>query len=241
MKILTFKSRFVPEHLLPELSNLWHLSRVPHHSRYDRMSWTSREFSKAHPEISATAAYKDLDGMLSVWWCPMTNNYVFEHQGKAYTPDGQTELAGQSAAEHNQELSRAEVEWFKREKPSRHFAYVRLDECSICNGIPEKVKRFMTTSTTSTPCCHLYKKPVAVTTWTGEVLGHVVWCGRAYRIPAFGAVRSVRQNLRVRAVNGLIYSAVYYKSSGDYCRMKVISSSKHGQVQGANGAERRTK
>ena len=65
LKVQTFKPRFVPERLLPELSNLWHLSRVPKNARYERMLWTAGEFSKAHPELSSTAVYKDLDAMLS--------------------------------------------------------------------------------------------------------------------------------------------------------------------------------
>lgn len=64
MGVITFKPRFVPEDLLGELSNLWHLSRVPCNTRYERLLWASREFSKAHPEVSSTAAYKDLDCML---------------------------------------------------------------------------------------------------------------------------------------------------------------------------------
>ena len=62
--LITFEPRFVPEHMLAELSNLWHLSKVPHNKRYDRLLWTSREFSKAHPELTSTAVYKDLDAML---------------------------------------------------------------------------------------------------------------------------------------------------------------------------------
>ena len=65
IKVLTFRPRWVPEYLLSELSNLWHLSRVPHGlNRHARMIWASGEFSKAHPEVSATAAYKDLGDML---------------------------------------------------------------------------------------------------------------------------------------------------------------------------------
>jgi hypothetical protein len=63
--VITFKPRFVPERLLGDLSNLWHLSRVPKNTRYERMCWVADEFHKAHPEISTNAAYKDLDGMLS--------------------------------------------------------------------------------------------------------------------------------------------------------------------------------
>lgn len=68
-RVITFKPRFVPEHLLGELSNLWHLSRVPKNTRYERMLWASSEFSKAHPEVSATGAYKDLDAMLEFGGC----------------------------------------------------------------------------------------------------------------------------------------------------------------------------
>jgi hypothetical protein len=69
MKILVFEPRFVPERLLVELSNLWHLSRVPTSTtgghRYDRLVWTAAEFVKEHPELnlSTTAVYKDLDAM----------------------------------------------------------------------------------------------------------------------------------------------------------------------------------
>ena len=63
-QVITFKPRFVPEHMLAELSNLWHLSRVPYNKRYDRLLWTSSEFAKAHPELTSTAVYKDLDAML---------------------------------------------------------------------------------------------------------------------------------------------------------------------------------
>jgi len=69
MKVLTFHPRFVPEPLISDLSNLWHLSRTAcagsDSSRYRRMLWASAEFSKAHPEVSSTGAYKDLDDMLS--------------------------------------------------------------------------------------------------------------------------------------------------------------------------------
>ena len=67
MKIQTFSPRFVASADLDELSQLWHLSRTarPGDSRYARLLWASGEFAKAHPSISATGAYKDLDTMLS--------------------------------------------------------------------------------------------------------------------------------------------------------------------------------
>lgn len=61
--------RFIkPEHAA-ELINLWHLSRVAlsgkDSSRYARMIWTAKEFHKAHPEVSESGAYKDLECQLA--------------------------------------------------------------------------------------------------------------------------------------------------------------------------------
>jgi hypothetical protein len=57
-----FHPHFVPEDLMGELADLWHLSRVPKgNDRYERMLWTSDQFHKKHPEVSSTGAYKDLD------------------------------------------------------------------------------------------------------------------------------------------------------------------------------------
>ena len=56
-----YETRFIKQDLLTELANLWHLSRVPCNSRYDRLIWTSGQFSKAHPEYTSTQAYKELD------------------------------------------------------------------------------------------------------------------------------------------------------------------------------------
>jgi hypothetical protein len=47
-----------------ELSNLFHLANTAlagtSPGRYERRLWASKEFSKAHPEVSSTAAYKEL-------------------------------------------------------------------------------------------------------------------------------------------------------------------------------------
>lgn len=59
--------RFISSHQVPELLNLWHLSRTAlsdkSSSRYDRLKWTAREFSKSHPEVSYGKVYKDLDDL----------------------------------------------------------------------------------------------------------------------------------------------------------------------------------
>ena len=58
-----------------------------------------------------------------------------------------------------------------------------------------------------------------MTTWTGEVLGKIVNY-TPYRCPAFGSM-SRRVAIRVKAINGREYYGTYYKSSGDYCRVKA--------------------
>lgn len=50
---------------IAELINLWHLSKVVHSKKYDRMIYTSREYAKAHPEVSDTWAYKALERQLA--------------------------------------------------------------------------------------------------------------------------------------------------------------------------------
>lgn len=64
-----YRLRFIrPEHA-SELVNLYHLARVSKGTgaaRHERMIWASDAFHKTHPEISATAAYKDLDGILTL-------------------------------------------------------------------------------------------------------------------------------------------------------------------------------
>lgn len=54
------------------------------------------------------------------------------------------------------------------------------------------------------------------TTWTGDKLGRVVF-GREYR-DNFGGRRVP---VRVYGINGLTYTGTYYKSSGDYARVKL--------------------
>lgn len=63
-----YEPRFVTKVQLAELVNLYHLARTAlsgkDDSRYQRMLWASREFHKANPTISETAAYKDLSNGL---------------------------------------------------------------------------------------------------------------------------------------------------------------------------------
>jgi hypothetical protein len=53
------------------------------------------------------------------------------------------------------------------------------------------------------------------TTWTGDRLGHVLF-GREWR-DSFGGRRVP---VTIRAINGLTYHGTYYKSSGDFARIR---------------------
>jgi hypothetical protein len=66
---------------------------------------------------------------------------------------------------------------------------------------------------------YINEKDKLATTWTGEKLGHVYF-GRTYHSPAFGG-HSVRVPVTVRAINGKTYHGTYYKSSGDFARVKI--------------------
>lgn len=71
-----YKTRFIPQGTEQELVELWHLARTAlagkrdssgkhlGSDRHARMVWASGEFAKKH-RVSPTAAYKDLEGLLS--------------------------------------------------------------------------------------------------------------------------------------------------------------------------------
>ncbi len=63
-----------------------------------------------------------------------------------------------------------------------------------------------------------------VTTWVGHVLGQAHF-GRPYKAPGFGRFQ-VRVPVRVRGINGREYAGTYYKSTGDYARVKLIKGGK---------------
>lgn len=60
--------RFIPNtpEARAELVNLFHLARTPvGNDRYERKLWASRAYHGLHPDISQTAVYKDLEGLLA--------------------------------------------------------------------------------------------------------------------------------------------------------------------------------
>ena len=64
-------------------------------------------------------------------------------------------------------------------------------------------------------CLYINEKKAKATTWTGEKLGQVIF-GREYR-DNFGGVRVP---IEVFGVNGVQYYGTYYKSAGNYARIK---------------------
>jgi hypothetical protein len=59
------------------------------------------------------------------------------------------------------------------------------------------------------------------TTWTGEKLGHVTGLSQTPKRSNFGDLRIY---IDVYGINGKKYHGVYYKSAGDYARIKMYKN-----------------
>lgn len=94
----------------------------------------------------------------------------------------------------NEERSAVEFYYWQNDKPAKYFLYIKKEN-EAGNGI--------------------YSRGVA-TTWTGQELGKVIF-GREYK-SAFG---DIRQSIDVIGNNGLKYYGTFYKSAGDYARIKA--------------------
>jgi hypothetical protein len=65
MKVESYQNRFVKDSQYGELINYYHLARSAGcHTKYDRMIKACQWFNEKHPEVSRTAAYKDLSANL---------------------------------------------------------------------------------------------------------------------------------------------------------------------------------
>lgn len=100
--------------------------------------------------------------------------------------------------------SRLEVLDFIADPPTRYFAYVQdvpgMSPAARSLGLTPKLAR--------------------VITWIGDTLANVTWTGDAWR-DNFGGERVP---FRCEAINGLSYSGVYYKSAGNYCRLRLLKT-----------------
>lgn len=66
------------------------------------------------------------------------------------------------------------------------------------------------------------KTSSTIRTFNGEILGNAVF-GKEHKSPGFGGAFSKRVPLKVTGINGLTYYGTWYKSSGNYARLKVCS------------------
>lgn len=66
MKPYQYEPRFMSQAQLTELLNLWHLAKTARYggNRHDQLTWATNEFHKLYPDISTTAAWKDLTAQL---------------------------------------------------------------------------------------------------------------------------------------------------------------------------------
>lgn len=99
----------------------------------------------------------------------------------------------QGLSVENSERSRLEVLEFIAAPPEKAFAYIKETSALLW----------------------------AVTTWTGDTLATVTWSGMPYKCPAFGQ-QSECVNFRAVGINGATYSGIYYKSAGNYCRLRRV-------------------
>lgn len=98
----------------------------------------------------------------------------------------------------NEERSALEVFEFMRDRPQRYSAYWRNHEPRVMCGGP------------------------VITTWAGDTLATVTRIGPAYTVYGLHGVASTRVSFRAQGINGVMYAGTYYKSSGDYVRMRAI-------------------
>lgn len=102
----------------------------------------------------------------------------------------------------NAQRSRLEVLDFIADPPDRYFAYVKTERIGE-HSTGERI--------------------VSVTTWTGDKLSAEILTEGADFRSSFGDTRC---NFRFRAINGATYSGTYYKSAGDYCRLRKMKGTK---------------
>ena len=136
-------------------------------------------------------------------------NYELFHEGKAFNPDGPgpNPTTKEESDARNAQLAADEVAAFEAKASDRWFAY--------WHNAPE--------APSDAP---YYKRAPEIRTWTGCVLATVVWVGKVYTSPTFGGWpgNGQRQNFRAKGIDGRNWAGTYYRSSGDYVRMRVVKS-----------------
>lgn len=139
--------------------------------------------------------------------------YGFNFQGKTFVPSGEVTIVEtpEQTAARNAAITAEEITRFLEDKPERVFLYIKQDTAPSLGGD-----------------FRWSKGEGKATTWTGAHLGSVTF-GREYKCPAFGGFFSVRVPVRITAINGCTYAGTYYKSSGDYARVRKVKVKGKGE------------
>lgn len=146
------------------------------------------------------------------------NNYAFEHQNKAFTPDGLAEIS--DVQKHNEQVQAEELEWLKT-GPDKVFLYVKSAgthraSFSRSGRSGERNQSF---------------GPYQVHTWLGTVLDANAQIGREVysNFDYWTHKRSVRCQ-----IFGIQYYGWFYESSGDYCRLRKAKRQTNKQTNANN-------
>lgn len=129
-------------------------------------------------------------------------DWLTTHKTNCYKREELEKELGESIPTH-EEISALEVYEFVADPPERYFLYVKAPRIACKGGIG------------SAEDVH-YGGSGLATTWTGEKLGDVQF-GRTWR-SVFG---DTRVSVSVYGINGKTYHGTYYKSAGDYARVKM--------------------
>lgn len=116
---------------------------------------------------------------------------LFTHGGKVFSPNGKVDVDPADADRINRERSLQEAGRFQGRQLGNKIFAYWKDG-----------------------------QPAQITTWMGDVLADVTWQGHPYNTPGFGR-SSERVNFRAKGIDGRLWSGTYYKSSGDYVRMRA--------------------
>ncbi len=116
-------------------------------------------------------------------------------RGGGYTPEEYAEIARRAGIKKrpsNVAMGKLELHRFVTQRPERIFAYYKDDA----------------------------RVGATITTWMGDVLGHVIWRGTVTKRGFYPGARMV--NIRMKAVTGDVYAGTCQLDSGNYCRLRKV-------------------
>lgn len=119
----------------------------------------------------------------------------------------------------NRETSQREVEAFRSRSAGEHGTDIVAGWYFAYWHTPDK-------ATVEANTIAGIRTPRTITTWMGDLLATVTWEGAPYQCPAFGGWPTTRVNFRAKGIDGREWCGTYYKSSGDYVRMRPMGGSR---------------